>query len=354
MRSCVLSDFGRPLALEERPLPPLEQGQILVRVAAAGVCGSDVHIWRGDDPRIRLPLVMGHEGVGYIEGLSGERRDVAGRPLAEGDLIVWERALTCGRCWQCVVRKAPYLCPDRQTYGITRDGSFSTHITLEAATHVFKATPPCEAGPRSRADGDRVVLAAAVCAGATVAHAVESCDIRPGDHVIVLGPGPLGLFAVAFARERGAGRISVIGIERSRARLDLCPAFGADEIFVREEDRLPKPAAVVIDCAGTADSVGDGIALAAPGGIYCAPGVGKPLGEVPIPFYEQIGRRNLRVQGIWVSDVSHLNQAIALVSSGRYPFHKMVTHRGGLEQVGALIEAVQREQAIKAVVVPQE
>lgn len=337
----VLTDFGRPLVLEERSLPPLQPGQTLVRVAAAGVCGSDLHIWRGDDPRIRLPLVMGHEGVGRIERLGGERCDVAGQPLAEGDLIVWERSLTCGRCWQCVVRKAPYLCPDRQTYGITRDGSYASHLVLEPPTHLFKV------------EGDAVVLAAAVCAGATVAHAIECCEISPGDRVTVLGAGPLGLFAAAFARERGAGAVSVIDVERAQARLALCREFGADQTFVSEQSARPEPAAAVIDCAGTAASIAEAIRLTAPGGICCAPGVGKPIGEVSIPFYEDIGRRNIRVQGIWVSDASHLHHALALVGSGRYPFAKMITHRGGLEQATELIHAVGRGETIKAVVLPE-
>jgi threonine dehydrogenase-like Zn-dependent dehydrogenase len=340
LTAAVLTDFGRPLMIEERPLPPLADGQVLVRVAAAGVCGSDVHIWRGDDPRIRLPLIMGHEGVGHVEALGGERFDVREHRLVVGDLIVWERGLTCGKCWQCAVRKAPYLCPHRQTYGITRDGSFATHIVLEASTAVFRAA------------GDPVALVAAVCGGATVAHAVEECGIEPGDRVTILGPGPLGLFAVALARERGAAVVNVVGTERSAARLETCRELGADAVFVRGRAERPEPAQVVLDCAGTAQSAVEGLALVAPGGIYCAPGIGRPLGRVPVDLYQDLGRRNLRIQGIWVSDVGHLAQALALVTSDRYPLHKMITHLGGLEQVTDLIQTVERREAIKAVVIP--
>jgi threonine dehydrogenase-like Zn-dependent dehydrogenase len=349
----VLREFGAPLAREERALPEVGPGEARVRVTAAGVCGSDVHMWEGRDPRIRLPLVLGHEGVGVVEQIGDDAQDLRGRPVRVGDPVIWERSLTCGRCHYCAVRKQPYLCPSRQVYGILRDGSYATHLLLAAGTRLLRLEPT----------DDPAVVAPAACAGATVAHAAEAATIRSGDAVLVLGPGPLGIFACAFARERGAKTIIAFGTERSRKRLELCREFGADHVMTVDgstaEERAAKVheltaagADVVLDCAGSASAIREGLALTAPGGVYCAPGIATPLGETPVRFFEDVGRKNLRIQGVWVSDASHMVQAVELVQSGRYPFEKLISHRGGLNRATELLEAVRDRQATKAVICP--
>ena len=114
----VLEKFNEPLAIETFPLPELREGEILVKVEAAGVCGSDVHMWEGKDPRIRLPMILGHEGVGEIVEMKGEKKDVYGLPLRVGDKVLWNRSITCGHCYFCKVKMEPSLCPDRWVYGI--------------------------------------------------------------------------------------------------------------------------------------------------------------------------------------------------------------------------------------------
>jgi len=351
--AAVIREFGQPPRLEAFDLPPLWPGGVLVRIAAAGVCGSDVHMWRGRDPRIRLPLVLGHEGVGVVEAADGAS-DIFGRRLEPGEVIIWDRGITCGRCYFCAVARRPALCPNRQVYGITRQGCYATHLALDAATRVI--TAPAGVEPAA--------VVAAACAGATVAHAMEYCSIGPGDTVVVQGPGPTGIFAVAFARAAGASQVIVIGTERSRARLRMCEEFGADATLTVDgstaEQRLALVqersnglgAGVVFDCTGRPSSLAEGLALAAPGGTYLMVGIATPVGEAAIRPYEEVARKNLRVQGVWVSDTSHLYRAVELVASGRFPFERMVTHRFGLAEAGAALEAVENREAVKAVLLP--
>jgi threonine dehydrogenase-like Zn-dependent dehydrogenase len=318
------------------------------------MCGSDVHMWRGLDPRIRLPLVLGHEGVGTVEAVEGEASDVLGRPLETGDLIIWDRGITCGRCHACAVLRRPALCANRQVYGITRQGCYATHLALDPATRIITAP----------AGADPAALAAAACAGATVAHAFEYCSVGPGDTVVVQGPGPTGLFAVAFARAAGASHVIALGTERSRARLEMCEAFGADLTLTvdgttpeaREAAALERSgglgAAAVFDCTGRPAALAEGVRLAAVGGAYLMVGIATPVGETAIRLYEDVARKNLHVQGVWVSDTSHLYRAVALVASGRFPFERMVTHRFPLEEAGAALEAVESRRAVKAVLEP--
>ena len=350
----VLRGFAAPLEIEEAELPSPLEGEVLVRIRAAGVCGSDLHIASGRDPRIRLPLVLGHEGVGEIAETPGERKDVFGRPLSAGDLVIWDRGVVCGECYFCAVRRQAFLCPHRQVYGISRDGCYSTHLLLSANTRVIKLP----------SDADPAVLAAAACSGATAAHAFEYVDLTEEDTVVVQGPGPLGMFAVAFAHHRGAGHVVCVGTERSRKRLELARDFGADHIMTTDGGTLEERAAairelsrgfgprVVIDCAGTSSAFADGIELVAPGGIYLLPGVAAPLPDASLRLYEQVSRRNVTLQGVWVSDTSHLVQAVDLVLSGRYPFERLVTHRFPLAEVNEALHAVESRAALKAVLEP--
>jgi 2-desacetyl-2-hydroxyethyl bacteriochlorophyllide A dehydrogenase len=354
MKAAILREFNQPLVIEERELASLKDREVLVRITASGVCGSDVHMWKGKDPRTPLPLILGHEGVGVVEDIEGEKEDILGKRLHPGDFIIWDRGVTCGSCYFCLVKKEPSLCPDRKVYGIIRDGSYATHLILLKETRIIKVEEKI----------DPAVLAPASCSGATTAHTIELCNISEGDTAIIQGPGPMGIFALAFARERGADKIMVIGTEEDKERLKLCLEFGATKTLNINEtsfdERLSyikkktngRGADVVIDCTGSPYAIEEGLKMTAAGGIYTLPGVATPIGDIPINFYEDIARKNVRIQGVWVSDTAHLYQALKLVLSRKYPFEKLITHRFKLEEATEALKIVDARKAMKAVLIP--
>lgn len=354
MKAAVLKKFNEPLTIEERALAPLEDGEVLVGIKVAGVCGSDVHMWKGEDPRTSLPLILGHEGVGVVEDIEGEKEDILGKRLYPGDLIIWDRGLTCGNCYFCTVKKQPSLCPKRQVYGIVRDGCYATHLILLKETKIIKIEEQI----------DPAVLVPASCSGATTAHTIELCNICQGDTVVIQGPGPMGMFALVLAQERGAGDVIIIGTKRSEGRLRLSLEFGATKTFSIDEtsfeERLSyikertkgRGADIVIDCTGSRRAIKEGLRMTTPGGIYALPGVATPIGEVPISFYEDVVRKNVRIQGVWASDTSHLYQAVKLVLSKKHPSEKLITHKFKLEETTEALKTVDAREAMKAVLIP--
>ena len=132
----VLKAFNTALQVEEFPLPELKPGEVLVRITAAGVCGSDVHMLRGHDPRTPLPIILGHEAVGVVAGTGGRRHDINGDEVQPGDLIGWDRGVVCDDCFFCAVRKQPYLCPNRRVYGISISSKEPPHLKGGYATHI--------------------------------------------------------------------------------------------------------------------------------------------------------------------------------------------------------------------------
>jgi len=354
MKAAVLKKFNEPLAIEERALAPLKDGEVLVRIKAAGVCGSDVHIWKGQDPRTPLPLILGHEGVGLIENIRGKKEDIVGKKIHPGDLIIWDRGITCGNCYFCMVKKEPSLCPNRQVYGITRDGCYATHLILLKGTKIIKIEEEI----------DPEVLVPTSCSGATTAHTIKLCNICPGDTVVIQGPGPMGIFALAFAQEKGADKIIVIGTGMDKERLKLCLEFGASETLNIDETSFEERlsyikektnkigAEVVIDCTGSPHAIKEGMKMTAPGGTYALPGVAIPIGDIPVSFYEDVARKNVRLQGVWVSDTSHLYQAVKLVLSKKHPFEKLITHKFKLEEAAQALMVMDHRKAMKAVFIP--
>lgn len=353
-RVMLLREFGKALEPAELPVPQLEPGGLLVRIAAAGICGSDLEIIARRDPRVGadlLPLIPGHEGVGWVEAMSGSREDLTGRQVARGDLIVWNRGVTCGRCRYCSVRRERFLCPYRQVYGITMAARAPTWLNGCYAEMLY-VRPASEVVVLPR-DTDPALVVPATCSGATAAHAVELSGVALGDRVLVIGPGPLGLFCAALAQARGAGEVFVSGTERSRRRLEAAAAWGCRPMLADELDAWKGPPFdVVLDAAGTARSVMQAVAVAGPGATVALPGVAAPLGSVCLRVYEDIARKNLRLQGVWVSDARHLLEAVQVVVSGRWPLDRLVTHRFALSEVNQALAAVESRVALKAVVIP--
>ena len=186
---------GRPMELVELPVPDPEPGAMVVRVTRANVCGSDLHIWRGDgwlgsmareDGRI-----IGHEMTGVVHALgAGVSADWSGRPLAEGDRVVYQYFAPCGRCRSCL-RGMAAAC--RHSFGVLRGkpsvfphfrGAFADYFYVDPKMAVFKV-------PDRVAD---TVVAGANCALAQMVHSLERVEVGPGDNVVIQGAGGLGLY----------------------------------------------------------------------------------------------------------------------------------------------------------------
>jgi threonine dehydrogenase-like Zn-dependent dehydrogenase len=227
-------------------------------------------------------------------------------------------------------------------------------LTLLAGTKLIRLEGQIQedTGEKDENAIDPATLVAASCSGATAAHTVELLPIQPGDVVVLQGPGPLGLFCLAFAFAKGASEAVVIGTLADTARLELAKEFGSvhthavedSSVEARREEVTELTSGIganaVIDCTGTPASFHEGLRLTAPGGTYSLPGIATPVGETPVRLYEDVSRKNVRIQGVWVSDTSHLYQAVRLVLSGRFPLHKLVTHRFPLEKVMDALEVV--------------
>lgn len=355
-KAMVLTAFNKPLELQEFTIPALEEGQVLVKLKAAGVCGSDVHMWKGEDPRTPLPIILGHEGVGIVVEIKGEKRTVDGLPLKEGDFILWNRGITCNQCFACKVLREPSLCQHRKVYGINMscstppylNGCYSEYIVLNRNTDIFKLPQ----------DVDPAVVVSASCSGATIAHAFDMIQQAVGDTVVVQGPGPLGIYAVAFAKKLGASKVVVIG--GSSSRLNICKEMGAitlDRHSTTVEQRREfimdmtggRGADVVVEAVGSQGVVEEGIKLLRSGGTYLSTGFAQPAGLEQVDFYYDVVRKNIRIQGVWVSDTRHTWQALNLVLETPEAFSKMITHRFKLTEANEALNAMATRRALKAV-----
>jgi len=360
IRAAVVTEFGNPLEMKAFDRPKLREGQVLVRITASGVCGSDVHIWKGLDPRVSAPLILGHEGVGVIEEIAGEKSDVFGRPLEAGDAVIWDRGVVDNTCSYCTIHKTPSLCVNRWTYGISKtcdeppylNGCYAEAMVLRETTKILRLDEKF----------DPATLVPASCSGATSAHSFELHPPKIGETVLVQGPGPLGVFHVAFSKEHGASEIIVIG--GTKDRLALCKEFGATRLLNRRETSVEERQAIICEwtegrgvdvayeCSGTVQAFTEGLQHIRVGGAYVVPGFGVPRGEAKVDCFGLITRKNVKIQGVWVSDTEHLYRAVKLVQSGKYPFSKLVTHKLPLAKATEALQLVEKREATKAVLSP--
>jgi threonine dehydrogenase-like Zn-dependent dehydrogenase len=359
-KAAVLEKFNRPLIMRTFPVLRLKEEEVLVKVEAAGVCGSDVHMWEGRDPRIRLPMIPGHEGVGEIVEIEGEKRDLYGTPLKVRDKVLWNRGVTCGHCYFCRVKMQPSLCPNRWVYGIHTTcsespyltGNYAEYLLLAVETDLFKI----------ETDVDLETFVPASCSGATAAHAFELSKMESGDSVLIQGVGPLGIFAIAFASSHGASQIIAIG--GTEERLKMAQIFGATQSLNRHQLSLKerneavmalthgRGADVAFEMAGDPDALKECISLVRPGGSCVSAGFGEPHGTVELDCFHDLNRKNLSLQGIWTSDVKHTHMALQLILNRLEEFKKLITHRFPLNQADEALWVMKNKEAVKAVLLP--
>lgn len=362
-RAAVLTAFHAPLELRDLPLPEKpEPGAALVRIEMAGICGTDVHLWKGQLP-IALPVIMGHETVGRIEQLGdGLDRDWTGQPLRIGDRVTWNSAVSCGACYYCAEKKQPTRCAQRRAYGIGYRCDHAPHFLGGYAD--FHYLHPRTTIFRLPDDLPTESVIGAGCALITAIHGVERTGIAWQDSVVVQGAGPVGIAALAVAKSAGAAQVTVIG--GPGHRLQMAKRFGADHVIDLDEVRDPQArlaavreltrgygADVVLECAGIPKAVVEGMELCRDGGKYLV--LGHYCDAGPVLWNPHvITRKQLQVFGSWSSEPRHLKQALEFLRANRerFPFHEMVSHRFTLDQANEALAITAEWQSAKSVFVP--
>lgn len=342
MRVAVLRGI-HDLGLEERPVPEPGAGEVLVRVTAVGVCGSDVHYWhRGAIGPfvVRGPLVLGHECAGEVVALGP---GVSGP--AVGDRVAMEPGIPCGRCRAC--REGRYnLCPDVRFWATPPfDGSFAEYV-VHPADFCF----PLPEGVLDEAGALIEPLSTGV-------HAARRGRIGPGSSVLVTGLGPIGLVNVMAAFAAGAGSVwasDPVPFRRAAAAslgASILPAGGAEGIAHLHREH-PEGLDVAVDCSGAPAALELCCGAVRPGGAVVLIGMGADRLELPLALLQ-----TREVDLLPVFRYAHTYPAaIAWVASGRAPLDRLITHRLPMSRVQEAFELVHAtaEGAIKVMVDPRQ
>ncbi len=304
MKAAIVHAFGKPLAIDDVPVPTPGPGEVLVKVMASGVCHTDLHAAEGDWPvKPRLPFIPGHEAVGIVAALGAGVRG-----LKEGDPVgvPWLHD-ACGCCEHCTTGWET-LCEEQHNTGYSCDGGYADYV-IGSAAYVGRLPD----------NPDFVAMAPILCAGVTTYKGLKETEAKPGEWVVISGIGGLGHVAVQYAKAMG---LHVAAVDVADDKLALAKELGAD---------------VVANCA-TGDAVAE-IQKATGGGAHgvlvtavSVPAfdqairmtrrrgtvslVGLPPGEFPTPIFDVVLKR-ITIRGSIVGTRRDLAEAIAFAAEGK-------------------------------------
>jgi 2-desacetyl-2-hydroxyethyl bacteriochlorophyllide A dehydrogenase len=329
MKAAILHG-PRDLRVESVREPRPEPGEALVRIVAAGLCGTDYEIWSGARA-VAYPRVMGHELVGRVEAVASDVTRVS-----PGDSVVVEPNYSCGRCPLCREGNRN-LCLSRTTIGINRDGGFAELVRV-----------PAQCCWRAAADAkpDALLFAEPL---AVVVRAVGRGEPKPGETAAIVGAGTLGLLALQVLRARGA---RVMVVSRSRRRFALAEELGAEATHATVEgppDDLARRFSgregvdLVVETAGTPEAVTLALELVRPGGRIVLTGL--PHEPTSVSFFSVV-RREVTLTGSMIYQ-DEFPEALELVDRGAVKTGPLVTHRFGLDRIGEAFAAHADANSIK-------
>jgi len=312
--------------------------EAVIRVQAAALCASDIHIYRDRFP-CSLPVVLGHEFTGIVDRVGEGATNVA-----VGDAVVSENnADACGVCPVCK-DGYPNICSGKCAIGFKRDGCFAEYVRVPV--HLLHKVPR----------GVSVAAAALAEPLAVTVHAVEDrCGIRKGDTVVVLGPGAIGLLSAQVARAEGAGRVIVAGTGADTAlRLPRAAELGFETCNVAKDDLERRimtltngfGADVVVEAAGAASAINTAIRLVRRGGRLAVSGItGRP--SVPVAWDDMVGKAAL-VCFAYSSRARNWEKGMRYLAEKHVVTEPLVSHRFALENWQEALKTMERGACIRA------
>ena len=321
MKALLLSEYNDLQVTEmERPVP--EADEVLVEVAACGICGSDVHGYDGSSGRRIPPIVMGHEAAGIVAGVGSE---VSG--LSVGDRVTFDSTVYCGACSFCL-KGDVNLCDHREVMGVScrdyrRAGAFAEYLVVPARI-IYKLPEKFS-----------FVEAAMLEAVSVALHGVAVSEMKGDEKVLIVGAGMIGLLLLQAARAAGAAQIFVSDVDETRLR--LAKELGADAIFcisgaelIDEMARVTKGRGVdvVLEAVGREETIRTAIDCVRKGGTVTL--VGNISPQVALPL-QKIVSRQIRLQGSCAS-AGEYPEAIRLIAEGVIKVKPLITAVAPLEE----------------------
>jgi L-iditol 2-dehydrogenase len=354
-RVAVITGPNRELELRTVSIPSLQPGSVLIRVDAATLCGTDAHRWQGHLAPQETPFVPGHETCGTIVSLSGKVCSLLDEPLQAGDRVVSSYS-HCGHCFYCRVARQTTLCEHNTVYGAWAPEKLMGGC---AEYHLF---PPGASLVKVPDDVPPALAASSACALRTVLHGYEQLGaIASWESVVVLGAGPLGLYATAVARDHGAKAVYTIGAPETR--LDVARAWGADDVL--DTDAMPsvddrvrwvcdrtsgRGADAVINCANSQAFI-DAMRMCRPGGRVVSIG---SSGGPPLSLPTDQLFRGITVKTVVMAEARHFYEAVTFLSTRRrrFDFERLLSNTFPLSETTEALRRMADFREIKPVILP--
>ncbi len=329
--------------VREMAIPEIAEDEVLLRVGGVSVCGSDVHQYHGTQSwGVNTPVVLGHEFGGTIAALGKRVKN-----FKEGDRVVSETAsYICGKCMMC--RTGAYnLCPERKGFGYGINGGMADYVSVpERCLHAIPDTLPFE----------KAALTEPCCVGYN-AVAVKS-NVKPGDVVVILGPGPIGLLCAEMARLNGAGTLIVTGTAQDESRLAAARELGVTHtINVQETDLIEfvrnlgdgLGADLVVDAAGSSAALKQALEIVRPGGQITKVG----WGPQPLNFsLDPLVQKAVRLQGSFSHTFRNWEKVVAMLDARQINLDPIISRIASFSDWKDCFDGMHDGKYVKAVLQP--
>ncbi|WP_134679554.1 alcohol dehydrogenase AdhP [Paracoccus ravus] len=329
MKAAVVREFGKPLTIDEVPIPEPGPGMIQVAIQASGVCHTDLHAASGDWPvKPNPPFIPGHEGVGFVSGVGAGVKHVK-----EGDRVGVPWLYTaCGHCRHCLGGWET-LCTEQQNTGYSVNGGFAEFVVADPnyVGHLPKEI-------------DFLEIAPVLCAGVTVYKGLKVTDTKPGDWVAISGVGGLGHMAVQYAKAMG---LNVAAVDIHDDKLAFARKLGATVTVNAATDNDPA-ATIKRETGGGAQGVlvtavspkafEQAIGMAARGGTISLNGL--PPGTFPLDIFGMV-LDGITVRGSIVGTRLDLQESLDFAAQGKV---KATVHSAKLEEINGIFDRMRKDQ----------
>lgn len=321
MKAVVCEEINR-LTIQDTDEPIRAEHEAIVSIKRIGICGTDLHAYKGNQPYFTYPRILGHELSGIIDDIGP---NTAG--LQVGDQVSIIPYLHCGHCIACRTGKTN-CCTSMQVMGVHVDGGMRERISVPAS-HLIKA------------EGLTLDETAMVEPLSIGAHAVRRAGVQPGEQIIVIGAGPIGLGVMAFAKQAGA---RVIAIDRNLDRLELSRTWAGADVVIQATDQVVEQvaevtegdyAAAVFDATGNVQSMNEAIRYVAHGGQLIYVGLVK----ADITFHDpEFHKREMSILGSRNATRADFEQVISTLRQKKLSMDGYITHREPLTELPSAMD----------------